>query len=483
MNKKAIRFYIGYMLLIEAVLMLPSLFISVFWKDTPGIRGFTITFVLLVSAALACVFIKQSPNHSLQSREGFLTVGISWVLLSVFGALPFFLSGKIPNFADAFFETVSGLTTTGASILKDIDGIGKGLIFWRSFTHWIGGMGVLVFVLTIIPLSKGHGDSLFLLRAESPGPSVGKITPTMRKTARILYVIYIVMTVILIGLLLLTGMPLFDCFCNGLGAAGTGGFSCSNAGMSIYTPAAQTILGVFMALFGINFSVYVLILTGQWKRALKDEELRLYLGIILGAVIFITIDLAPTAKTIGDTIHHVFFTVSSIITTTGYATVDYTFWPATSRWVLVVLMLLGACAGSTGGGIKQSRFLIMLKSLKNEIASVLRPRSVHTVRLNEKIVDSRTVNSVHIFFLSYLCIAVVSCFLISFDDFDGVTTCTSVIACLSNIGPGMGQVGPMCNYSAYSDFSKFILSLDMLFGRLELFPMLLLFSPRSWKRS
>lgn len=482
MNKKAIRFYLGYMLLIEAVLMIPSLIIAIVQKDAPSTHGFLVTFCILIAIFLVCVFIKQSPNRSLQSREGFLTVGISWVLLSLFGALPFFLSGRVPNYIDALFETVSGLSTTGASILSDIDALGQSLLFWRSFTHWIGGMGVLVFVLTVIPLSKGHGDSLFLLRAESPGPSVGKITPTMRKTARILYVIYIVMTAILIGLLLLTGMPAFDCFCNALGAAGTGGFSCSNTGMSIYTPAAQTILAVFMALFGINFSVYVLMLTGQWKRALQDEELRLYIGMILGAVIFITFDLAPAKEQIGETVHHVFFTVSSIITTTGYATVDFTHWPATSRWVLVVLMLLGACAGSTGGGIKQSRFLIMLKSLKNEIATMLRPRSVHTVCINKKIVSQRTVNSVSIFFLSYLCIAIVSCFLISFDDFDGVTTSTSVIACLSNIGPGMAQVGPMCNYSAFSDFSKIILSLDMLFGRLELFPMLLLFSPRSWKK-
>lgn len=482
MNKKAVRFYLGYMLLIEAILMVPSLLISVAHKDRAAVHGFLVTCVLLVLFALLCLLVKQSPNHALQSREGFITVGVSWVLLSVFGALPFYLSGRIPSFIDAFFETVSGLTTTGASILSDIDGIGKGLIFWRSFTHWIGGMGVLVFVLTIIPLAKGHGDSLFLLRAESPGPSVGKITPTMRKTARILYVIYIVLTAILIVLLLLTGMPLFDCFCNAMGAAGTGGFSCSNAGMSIYTPAAQTIIAVFMVLFGVNFSIYVLVLTKQWKRALKDEELRMYACMILAAVAFITFDLRPTAQTLGETVHHVFFTVSSIITTTGYATVDFTTWPATSRWVLVILMLLGACAGSTGGGIKQSRFLIMLKSLKNEIASMLRPRSVQTVRLSKKIVDTRTVNSVSIFFLSYLCIAIVSCFLISFDDFDGVTTSTSVIACMSNIGPGMGQVGPMCNYGSFSDFSKVILSMDMLFGRLELFPLLLLFSARSWRK-
>lgn len=470
------------MLLIEAVLMIPSLIIAFVQKDNPAVHGFLITVAMLVVIFLLCVFVRQSPNRSLQSREGFITVGISWVLLSLFGALPFFLSGRIPNFIDALFETVSGLTTTGASVLADIDSLGHGLIFWRSFTHWIGGMGVLVFVLTIIPLSKGHGDSLFLLRAESPGPSVGKITPTMRKTARILYVIYIAMTALLIVLLLLTGMPVFDSFCNAVGAAGTGGFSCSNAGMNIYTPAAQTILAVFMALFGINFSIYVLLLVGQWKRALQDEELRLYICFILAAVIFITFDIAPAKEKIGETIHHVFFTVSSLITTTGYATVDFTLWPATSRWVLVVLMLLGACAGSTGGGIKQSRFLIMLKSLKNEISSMLRPRSVHTVCINKKIVDQKTVNSVSIYFLSYLCIAIVSCFLISFDDFDGVTTSTSVIACLSNIGPGMAQVGPMCNYSAFSGFAKLVLSLDMLFGRLELFPMLLLFSPRSWKK-
>ena len=482
MNKKAIRYYVGYMLLMEALLMLPAFFISVYRKETDSITGFLQTLIPLFIFSLLCIFLKQNKSHALQAREGFLTVGLSWVLLSVFGCLPFYFSGKIPHFIDALFETVSGLSTTGASILSDIDGIGRGLVFWRSFTHWVGGMGVLVFVLTIIPLSKGHGDSLFLLRAESPGPSVGKITPTMRKTARILYIIYILMTVLLIGLLLLDGMPLFDSVCNAFGAAGTGGFSVRNAGMSLYSQRSQTILAVFMVLFGVNFSVYVLLLTGQWKRALQDEELRLYLFFILFSCLFITANVRASFSSFLEALHHVFFTVSSLITTTGYATVDFSLWPAASRWILLVLMLLGACAGSTGGGIKISRFLIMFKSLKNEIATMLRPRSVHTVRINKKIVNTHTVNSVSIFFLTYFCIFILSCFILSFDNKDGITTATAVIACLSNIGPGLGQVGPMSNFSSFSDISKIVLSLDMLFGRLEIFPMLLLFSPRAWKK-
>lgn len=483
MNKKAVRYYLGYMLLIEMALMIPSLIISLCLHEYSASHGFGVSCLLLLSLSLPCIFIGQKNSlHSLQSREGFITVGLSWIFLSLLGAMPYWISREIPSYIDAVFETVSGLSTTGASILNDVESLCKSLLFWRSFTNWIGGMGVLVFVLTIIPQAKGQGDSLFLLRAESPGPSVGKITPTIRKTARTLYIIYIAMTALLIGALLISGMSLFDSFCNAMAAAGTGGFSVSNSGMNIYTSVQQTILAIGMILFGINFSLYALIPSGQWKRALQDEEIRLYLGIILGSVLFITADTVKVFSAIPDTAHHVFFTVSSIITTTGFSTVDYTLWPSASRWVLVTLMLLGACAGSTGGGIKISRFLIMLKSLKNEIASMLRPRSVHVVTINKKRVDDKTCRSVSIFFLSYLFIAIISSFAISVDNADGVTTVTAVISCLSNIGPGMGLVGPSGNFSFFSDWSKVILALDMLFGRLEIFPMLLLFSARAWKK-
>lgn len=485
MNGRAIRYYLGHILRWEAILMLPSLAISLVNREWGPVRGFLTAIVALLLLSVLLLTLKQKGDHGIQAREGFITVGLSWVLLSLFGALPFTVSGEIPSYVDAVFETVSGFTTTGASILTNIEALSRGLLFWRSFTHWVGGMGVLVFVLAIIPLSKGNGESLHLLRAESPGPEVGKVTPTMGKTARTLYAIYIGLTLLLVVLLLLGGMPLFDSFCNAFGAAGTGGFSIRNNSIAGYSAYSQTVLAFGMLLFGVNFSVYFMILCGQFKRALKDEELRGYLLIVLAAVVLITANVLLAGNLfsgVADAVHHVFFTVSSIITTTGFCTADFNLWPSFSRCILVLLMLIGACAGSTGGGMKVSRFLILVKSLKNQIGSLLRPRTVRAVRINGRPVEESTVKGVYTFFLAYMLIIAGSVLLITLNGFDGITSFTAVVACISNIGPGLNVVGPTGNYAGFSVFSKILLSLDMLFGRLEIFPMLLLFVPSAWRK-
>ena len=445
MNGRAVRYFIGHILRWEAILMLPGLIISLMDRTWDAANGFLITILVLLVVSSLLLFIGQKGDHSMQAREGFVIVGLSWVLMSLFGAMPFTLSGGIPRYVDAVFETASGFTTTGASILTNIEGLCRGLLFWRSFTHWIGGMGVLVFVLAIIPLSKGSGESMHLLRAESPGPDVGKVSPTMRKTTRVLYAIYF--------------------------------------GITAYGHYTQTVLSFAMMAFGVNFSIYYLILTRQARRALKDEELHWYVGIILAVLVVLVLNTRKLFPSLGEAIHHVFFTICSITTTTGFSTVDFNLWPELSKWILVLLMFMGASAGSTGGGMKVSRILILVKSLKNQIATMLRPRSVHTVRLNKKVVDDATVHGVHVFALAYFFILAISALIVTLDNFDGVTTLTSVIACISNIGPGLNMVGPTGNYAAFSDLSKIVLSLDMLFGRLEIFPMLLLFAPAAWRRN
>jgi len=402
------------------------------------------------------------------------------VVMSLFGALPFFFCGQFDSYIDCLFEVVSGFTTTGSSILSDIEALPKCIIFWRSFTHWVGGMGVLVFVMAILPLSEER--SLYLMKAESPGPVVGKLVPKMKDTARMLYGIYIVLTALCFIFLLFGRMPAFDALCHAFGTAGTGGFSVKNAGIGFYDSAyIEMVLAVFMLLFGINFNLFYLLLLGHVKEVFKSEELRWYLGIVGVSTLVISLNIMNTFK--GQSFRYAFFQVASIITTTGFATTDFNItFPEFSKSILVLLMFLGACAGSTGGGIKISRLIILLKNFKKEIKKLLHPRSVTVIKLEGKPLEKSISRNTVTYFMMYMVIMIISCLLISVDNFDFTTNATAVISCFNNIGPGLNVVGPMGNFGGFSWFSKLILSLDMLFGRLEILPMLVLFTPTAWRR-
>ena len=485
MNYRAVFRYLGQVLSIEALFMLPAMLVSVIYGEYAGAKTFLLTagLTLLVGVLLSRIQIREN----IYAREGFVTVALSWIAMSFFGALPFWFSGAIPSFVDAWFETVSGFTTTGASILTEIEGLPYGILYWRSFTHWLGGMGVLVFLLAIVPLARGNGDTLFLMRAESPGPSVGKMTPTIRQTSRALYKIYVVLTVLETLLLVVGGMPLFDSVVNALATAGTGGFAIKNASIAAYPePYFQAVIAIFMALFGVNFNIYYLILLKNFRSIWKNEELRAYLGLMLGATIVIGINILPMyhaqAHTTSRAFLDSFFQVASIMTITGFATADFNLWPQLSRLILVLLMFFGASAGSTGGGIKISRMLILGKHMKREMLTMLRPRSVHIARMDGKTLEEDTIRGTSAFLVAYCAICMLSMLLISLDNFSMETTVTSVISCINNIGPGLDMVGPTGNFSQFSVFSKLVLSLDMLFGRLEIFPMLLLFSNQVWKK-
>ncbi len=482
MNIRAIGFFLGHILRLEALFMLPAMGLSFFYGETVAAQAFFLT-ILVIGVFSGLLILQRPRDMRIHSKEGFVTVALSWVVISIMGALPFWLSGNIPSFVDAFFETVSGFTTTGASILTDVEALPKGLLYWRSFTHWLGGMGVLVFMLAVVPMSTGNGDSLHLLRAESPGPVVGKLAPKMYRSARILYTIYVAMTLIEIFLLLLGGMPLFDSITVSFGTAGTGGFAITNTSIAAYPSYyLQGVIAVFMALFGVNFGIYYLILAGDFRQALRSEELRTYWGIMLISTLLIAFNSASHFPTLFDAFHHSFFQVSSIMTTTGFATADFNLWPEFSRYLLVLLMVLGASAGSTGGGIKTARVVILWKAAKNGIQKMLHPRSVRVIKMEGKVVEDQVVAGVNVFMTAYCIIAAVSMGLVALDNFSMETTITSVLACLNNIGPGLDLVGPTGNYSALSDMSKLVLSLDMLAGRLEIFPLLLLFAPSVWKR-
>ena len=395
--------------------------------------------------------------------------------------LPFWFSREIPRYIDAFFEIVSGFTTTGSSILPNVEALSKSILYWRSFSHWLGGMGVLVFLLAFTG-GKGQGFTMHLLRAESPGPNVGKLVPKMRQTASILYIIYIALTVIDLIFLLLGDMPLFDAVCTAFGTAGTGGFGVKNDSMASYSPYLQNVTTVFMALFGINFSCYYLLLLRQWKSVFRDEELRLYIGIILASVLLITLNIRDMYPTLEETVRHASFTVSTIITTTGFATTDFDLWPAFSRAIIMVLMLMGACAGSTGGGFKVARLMLLCKSLRRNIRKILSPRKVQIVRNNGEKVDEQILDNANAYLAAYVIIIFVSFLIISLDNFSVTTNFTAVLACFNNIGPGLEQVGPTCNFSGFSALSKLVLCFDMLAGRLEIFPMLVLLSRSTWTR-
>ena len=482
MNYKMMGRFIAQILSIEGLFMIPALLIGIFSGETGAARAFGLTIGLItVIAAVLTLLCRKAPS-AFYAKEGLVCVGISWVVLSLTGCLPFYISREIPAYIDAFFEIVSGFTTTGSSILPDVESLPRSLLYWRSFSHWLGGMGVLVFLLAFTG-EQGKGFTMHLLRAESPGPSVGKLVPKMRKTASILYLIYIALTVIDIIFLLLGNMPLFDAVCTAFGTAGTGGFGIKNDSLASYSPYLQNVTTVFMALFGVNFSCYYLLLLGHVRSVFKDEELRLYLGIIFGSIILIVLNLRGFYDTLGETVRHAAFTVSTIITTTGFATTDFDLWPAFSKAIIMLLMIVGACAGSTGGGLKVARAMLLMKSLRRNIGQVLKPRKVQVVRNNGAVVDEKILANANAYLAAYVVILFLSFLLISLDNFSVGTNFTAVLACFNNIGPGLEAVGPTCNFSGYSTLSKLVLSFDMLAGRLEIFPMLVLFSRSTWRRA
>lgn len=483
MNIRAIFHYIGHILRIEALLFLPSIGIAVFRRDTSSAYAFLIAFVVTLVAGQCLLFAKPH-DRSIHAKESFVIVTLGWIALSIFGCLPFIISGYIPSFVDALFETISGFTTTGSTILTDVEALPYSLLFWRSFTHWIGGMGVLVFMLAIVPQSKGSGDSLHIMRAESPGPQVGKLVPKLRFTARILYAIYLVLTVTEVIMLCAGGMSLFDSLIHSFGSAGTGGFSNMNLSVGHYNnPYFDIVIGVFMMLFGVNFTIYYRILCGNFKDVWKDEELRLYLGIMLGSSLLISLNIMPLFdNNFATAFRHGFFQVSTIMTTTGYSSTDFNLWPEFSRMMLLGLMIVGASAGSTGGGMKVVRVLMLGKSIRGTLQRLLHPNSVKVMRMNGQRVEDGVMHSVYSFLVCYIGVAAVSMLIVSLDNFDTTTTVSAVISCLNNVGPGLNAVGPMENFSSLSALSKLVLSLDMLLGRLEIFPIIMLFSPGLWKR-
>ncbi len=478
MNRRMICRVLGLVLLIEAVMMLVPALVALFYGENLTPWGISIA----ATAGVGGLMLAAVPQKSvLYAREGFVSVALSWLLMSAFGALPLRLSGEVTHYADAMFEIVSGFTTTGASILLDVEGMSRGLLFWRSMTHWIGGLGVLVFILAVLPLA--NNNAMHIMRAEVPGPTVGKIVPRARDTARILYLIYFALTVIETIFLLAGGMPLYDALIHAFGTAGTGGFSNRALSVGAYnSPYIEWVIGVFLVLFSINFNLYYFILCGGVRDALRDQELHLFGALVLLTTGIITIDILPLFDGFSSAVRHAFFQVMSITSTAGFATADFNLWPEVSRWVLVLLMFCGACAGSTGGGIKIGRVMLMGKAAHCEIRRMSRPRTVNRVMVNGKAVDDETLRGSLIFFFLYILMLILGTLLISVDGFDTTTNFTAVLSCLSNIGPGLGLVGPMGNFAMYSVFSKIVLTAAMLIGRLEIFPILILFSPSLWKR-
>ncbi len=484
MNYKMMGRFTAQMLLIEGIFLIPALLISLFLGESAAAYGFAVTLGLIALVGGPMYFFCRDAKSAFYATDGMVCVAVSWLVLSLVGAIPFYVSEAIPSYIDALFETVSGFTTTGASILPEVEHMAKGLMYWRSFTHWVGGMGVLVFLLAIAP-SKGNeqGFTMHLLRAESPGPSVGKLVPKMRKTAAILYFLYIILTVLDFLFLIVGGMPVFDAVCTSFGTAGTGGFGIKNDSIASYSPYLQNVTTVFMLLFGVNFSCYYLLTLRQIKNVLKDEELRLYVLIVLGSIGLVVWNLGDFYPTLEETVRHAAFQVSSIITTTGFATTDFDLWPSFSRTILLCLMVIGACAGSTGGGLKVARVLLLFKSLKRNIAQMLHPRKVQVIRNNGSVVSERIVANTNAYLCAYVVLMFGSFVLISLDGYSVGTNFSAVLSCLNNIGPGLELAGPTCNFSIFSTFSKLVLILDMLLGRLEIFPILVLFSLQTWKNA
>ncbi len=474
MNYRLILNILGKILLVIAALLLPSLLLAIVLKEYFVIWAFLIPMLLMTILGLVLIKIPIKHQH-LFAKDGLVIVSLGWIFTSFFGALPFYISRAIPSLLDAVFESVSGFTTTGASILTNVENLPASILFWRSFTHWIGGMGVLVFLLAILP--KTNLSMIHLLKAESPGPVVGKLVSKIRLSARILYGIYVLLTLSLIFFLLIGKMPFFDSVVNAFSTAGTGGFAIKNSSIAYYNSAyIEVVIGFFMILFGVNFNIYYLLLLGSFKKVLKNPELKWYLGIIFVSTALIAFNIRGMFVSNQEALRASFFQVSSIITTTGFASTDFDLWPLLAKTVLFFLMIIGASAGSTGGGFKVSRLLILFKSVKNSIRSMLNPRRINSISLGEEIVDSKTEKSVLTYFAAYMIIALLSIFILSFGKTDIISNITSVFSCLNNVGPGFGISGPSGNYSSFSGISKLVLMINMLVGRLEIYPMIAIFS-------
>ena len=477
MNSSVVRYILGHVLKIEGFLLLLPCLVSIIYQEKIGIYYLAVAVVCILLGTL--MTYRKPESMVFYLKEGCVITSLSWIALSFFGCLPFVLGGDIPSFTDALFETISGFTTTGASILSNVEGLTYTSLFWRSFTNWIGGMGVLVFLLAIVPMSGG--SNINLMRAESPGPSVGKLVPKVKYTARILYEIYIVLTILEFVFLLLGKMPVFDAMTTSFGTAGTGGFGIKNDSLMGYSVYIQWVVTIFMILFGVNFNAYYFILFRNFKKAFSMEEVRCYFLIILGAIGIIFIDIVDSCVSAFDALTKASFQVGSIITTTGFATADFNLWPQTSKTILVLLMFVGACAGSTGGGIKVSRFVVLFKTIVKELNSYIHPKSVKKIKIDGKPVEHEVVRAINVYFITFMIVFSTSVFAISFEGKDLVTNFTAVVATINNIGPGLELVGPTQNFSGFSIFSKYVLMFDMLAGRLELFPLLILFHPAIWK--
>lgn len=483
MNYKMVGRFMSLVVITEAVFMLPAWIISIINGEDVAATAFAISIIGSIIAGMVVLFLCRKVEIRFYAREGLVSAGLGWLIMSLVGCMPFFISGEIPAFVDAYFETVSGFTTTGASILTDVEAMSKGMLYWRSFTHWLGGMGVMVFLLAVIPASeKGSGFTMHLLRAESPGPNVGKLVPRMRQTATILYMLYIALTMICFVFLLIGDMSPFEAICTAYGTAGTGGFGIKNDSMASYSVYIQNVCTVFMILFGVNFTCYYMLLLGKVKDVLKDEELRLYLGLIFSSVILISINTRSIFHSLGETVQQVFFQVATIITTTGFATTDFDLWPTFSKAILIILMFCGASAGSTGGGFKCGRILLLFKNLQRNLHKTLNPQKVLVVRNNGQVVSEKVLDNLNTYLIAYVMITIVSFLIICLDGKSLTTTMTSVAACFNNIGPGLDGVGPTCNYHNFSVLSKIVLIVDMLAGRLEIFPIMILLSRNTWKK-
>ncbi|MDY6231941.1 TrkH family potassium uptake protein [Peptostreptococcus porci] len=481
MNYEMMKYVLMSICKIEGLLLLIPVFVSVIYKEYQ-IAG-KMAIVAIAFALIGMVFTRKKPRKiDIFAKDGLIIVGITWIIFSIIGAIPFYVTGSIPSFIDAFFETVSGFTTTGSTILTDIESLSKGILFWRAFTHWIGGMGVLVFVMAIIPLAGRN--SMSIMKAEVPGPTVDKLVPKAKQTAKLLYIIYIGLTGLEVALLMIGKMPLYDSVVHAFATAGTGGFSIKSASVGYYQSAyIDWVVTIFMVLFGINFNLFYLAILNKFNRIARSEELRVYLAIIVVSTLLISINVYSMYNSISDSLRYSAFQVASIITTTGFMNTDFNLWPQFSKSILLILMIVGACAGSTGGGVKVSRIIIIAKHMRIELKKIIHPRSVSNVKVDGKIVENNVIRSVSGYIMIYFMLILFSFLLISINGFDFETSITSVITCINNVGPGLGSlVGPIGSFSMFSDFSKIVLSIDMLLGRLEIFPILILFSPRIYKR-